>query len=135
MADDLSGEQPALLSTTRAQRADWQLAIPVVLALSAIFAVTIPFAKQPLGYVWAFIPSYQTALAITDLLTASVLLAQFNITRSRALLDWLANCGRRRRQRLQPGRRAPLARACWRAVVRRAPRRYRRQGWRAGRRR
>src|SRR5262249_15871315 len=37
------------------------------------------------------IPSYQTALAVTDLLTAGLLLAQFSITRARALL--VLGCG------------------------------------------
>src|SRR4051812_37474125 len=86
MAADLSAEQPVLLSTAPATRADWRLALPVVLLSLAAFFVTIPFAKQQLAYVWAFIPTYQTALAITDFMTAGLLLAQFNITRSRALL-------------------------------------------------
>ena len=91
MADAPAGVQPVLLSTARATRADWQLAVPVVVLLLLIFVVTVPFAKQQLAYVWAFIPIYQTALAITDLLTAGLLLAQFNITRSRAML--VLGCG------------------------------------------
>jgi hypothetical protein len=70
MSDDPTGEQPVLLSTAPAQRADWRLAIPVVLALFAIFLVTVPFAQIQFPYVWGFIPIYQTALVITDLLTA-----------------------------------------------------------------
>lgn len=88
---DRSGEQPVLLSTSRATAADWRVAVPVALTSLIVFVVCIPFARQPLGYVWAFIPTYQTALAITDLMTAGVLLAQFNITRSRALL--VLGCG------------------------------------------
>ncbi len=91
MAADLPGEQPVLLSTAPATRADWRLALPVVLLSLAVFLAAIPFARQQFGYVWAFIPIYQTALAITDLMTAGVLLAQFNITRSRALL--VLGCG------------------------------------------
>lgn len=91
MADDPGGTEPVLLSTAPAQRSDWQLAIPVVAVLAVTCAVTLPFVKMPLGYVWPFIPSYQTALAITDLLTAALLLAQFNITRTRALL--VLGCG------------------------------------------
>jgi hypothetical protein len=86
MSADLSGEQPVLLSTAPATRADWRIALPVVLLSLVFFLFAVPFAKQQLGYVWAFIPTYQAALAITDLLTAGLLLAQFNITRSRALL-------------------------------------------------
>jgi PAS domain S-box-containing protein len=40
----------------------------------------------PLTPVWAFIPSYQAALVINDLITAVVLFGQFRIVRSRALL-------------------------------------------------
>ena len=36
--------------------------------------------------VWAFIPSYQSALATNDLITAVLLYAQFGQLRSRALL-------------------------------------------------
>jgi PAS domain S-box-containing protein len=91
MADDPTAEQPALLSTAPAQRADWRLAVPVMLLLAAVFAVTLPFVKIQLAYVWPFIPTYQTGLAITDLLTAGLLLMQFNITRARALL--VLGCG------------------------------------------
>jgi two-component system sensor histidine kinase UhpB len=91
MANDPTGEEPVLLSSAPAQRADWQLAVPVVVALLAVFVVTVPFVQHRFPYVWGFIPVYQTALAITDLLTAGLLLAQFNITRSRALL--MLGCG------------------------------------------
>ena len=36
--------------------------------------------------IWAFIPSYQSALATNDLITAVLLYAQFGLLRSRALL-------------------------------------------------
>jgi PAS domain S-box-containing protein len=91
MADDPTGEQPVLLSTAPAQRADWRLAIQVVAVLLAVFAVTVPFVQHQFPQVWGFIPIYQTALAITELLTAGLLLAHFHITRSRALL--VLGCG------------------------------------------
>jgi PAS domain S-box-containing protein len=86
MVGDKTGEQPVLLSTARATRADWRLALPAVVLLLAVFLATVPYAKLQLAYVPPFIPIYQTALAITDLMTAGLLLAQFNITRSRAIL-------------------------------------------------
>jgi PAS domain S-box-containing protein len=86
MSADPFGEQPVLLSTALATRADWRLALPVVLLSLAAFFITIPLVKLQFAYVSAFIPTYQTALAITDLMTAGLLLAQFNITRSRAML-------------------------------------------------
>ena len=51
-----------------------------------IFLAVMPFAKVQLAEVRAFIPSYQAALAIGDLLTAAMLYAHFNALRSRALL-------------------------------------------------
>ena len=56
-----------------------------------MFAVIVPFAKHQLGSIPALIPSHLTAVAIIDLLTAGLLLAQFDITRSRALL--VLGCG------------------------------------------
>lgn len=52
----------------------------------AIFLAAVPFAKVPLAQVWAFIPSYESAIVINDLITAVLLFGQFNILRSRALL-------------------------------------------------
>jgi Membrane-associated sensor, integral membrane domain len=40
----------------------------------------------PLGRVWAFIPIYQSALLVNDLITAILLLGQFSFLRSRGLL-------------------------------------------------
>src|SRR6202007_1845603 len=51
-----------------------------------IFLGLAPFARQPLPHVWAFIPVYESALTISDLITAAILVIQFNILRSRALL-------------------------------------------------
>ena len=56
-----------------------------------MFVVIVPFARQPLTPVWAFIPIYEAALAINDLITAVLLLAQFLILRTRRLL--LLGCG------------------------------------------
>src|SRR5689334_19210479 len=91
MADDPNGEQPVLLATAPAKRSDWRLATFVIALLSALFAVMLPFSKVQLAFVSEFLPIYQTALAITGLLTAGFLLAQFNINRSRGLL--VLGCG------------------------------------------
>jgi hypothetical protein len=58
----------------------------VVLVSLAVFVAAVPFAQVPLTPVWAFIPSYQAALVLNDLLTAVVLFGQFRIVGSRALL-------------------------------------------------
>ena len=46
----------------------------------------MPFAGVPLAPVPAFVASYQSALALNDLITAVLLFSQFGILRSRALL-------------------------------------------------
>jgi two-component system sensor histidine kinase/response regulator len=73
------------LSTLPAGRGEQQLALAVVLLSGLIFLAAAPFAKEPLARVPAFIPIYQSALAINDLITAVLLFGQFGILRSRAL--------------------------------------------------
>ena len=53
---------------------------------AAVFIIAVPVAKVRLSPVWAFIPVYQSALVINDLITAVLLFGQFAILRSRALL-------------------------------------------------
>ncbi len=91
MAHELTNERPAFLSTLPAGRGERRLAAAVVLVSVAIFLAAAPFAKVPLPQVWAFIPIYQSALVINDLITAALLFGQFRILRSRALL--LLACG------------------------------------------
>jgi signal transduction histidine kinase len=86
MAGELTDERSFFLSTLPAGRRDRRLAIAVVAASAAIFALAAPFAKVPLAPVAAFIPIYESALVINDLITAVLLFGQFNILRSRALL-------------------------------------------------
>jgi signal transduction histidine kinase len=81
-----SDERPVFLSTLPAGPRERRLALAVVLASAAIFAAAVPFAKEPLPQIWAFIPAYESALAINDLITAVLLFGQFAILRSRALL-------------------------------------------------
>jgi PAS domain S-box-containing protein len=65
--------------------------LAAVLVSTAIFIAAAPLARQPLPQVWAFIPIYESALAINDLVTAVLLLSQFLILRTRRLL--LLACG------------------------------------------
>ena len=59
----------------------------VTICLSALLCVLlVPFAKLPLEKVWAFIPAYQSALIVNDLITAVLLFGQFYILRALALL-------------------------------------------------
>src|SRR5581483_237263 len=63
-----------------------RLALAVALVSSVVFVAALPFARRPLAPVWAFIPIYEAALAINDVVTAVLLLAQFLILRARRLL-------------------------------------------------
>ena len=74
------------LSTLPATARDRKIAFAVVAASAIFFAAALPFCRLPLPQVPAFVASYQSALAICDLITAILLLSQFSLLRSRALL-------------------------------------------------
>ena len=86
MAQRVVAEQAVFLATAPAGPRDRRLAAGVVGVSSVIFLALIPFAQQPLPHVWGFIPIYESAIAFSDLITAAILLIQFNILRLRALL-------------------------------------------------
>jgi len=67
-------------------KVDRQLAVAMVAASVAIFVVLAPFAQVPLTPVLGFIPVYQSALFMSDAITAAILFGQFSIQRTRALL-------------------------------------------------
>ncbi|MGZ5155499.1 MAG: response regulator [Caldimonas sp.] len=58
----------------------------MVLLSAALFAAAAPFAKQGLPQIQAFIPGYEAALVVTDLITVVLLFGQFRIARSSAVL-------------------------------------------------
>ena len=74
------------LLTLPAGRTDRRLARAVVAVSLLVFAVVAPFARVKLHEIWAFIPSYESALALNDLITAVLLYSQYPAYRSRALL-------------------------------------------------
>src|SRR3984957_17778740 len=74
------------LSTLPATRRDRAAALAVVGVSTVLFACAVPFASTPLTQIPAFVASYQSALAIIDLITAVLLFSRFGILRSRALL-------------------------------------------------
>ena len=65
---------------------DRTAALAVVGVSAVLFAIAVPFAGVPLAPMPAFVASYQSALAVNDLITAVLLFSQFAILRSRALL-------------------------------------------------
>ncbi|HLH88958.1 MAG TPA: MASE4 domain-containing protein [Xanthobacteraceae bacterium] len=82
-------EQRNFLLTTAARPFDRRVARAALAAFAAscvIFIAVAPLASVQLPAIWAFVPSYQSALAINDLITAVLLFAQFPTIRSRALL-------------------------------------------------
>ena len=83
---DVAAERQPVLSTLPAALGESRLALVVVLVSAALFAIAVPFANIPLAQVWAFIPVYQSALVVNDVVTAVLLFGQFGISRSNALL-------------------------------------------------
>jgi len=74
------------LSTMPATRRDRAAAFAVVGVSFVLFVCVLPFVGMPLAPVPAFVASYQSALAINDLITALLLFSQFVILRWWALL-------------------------------------------------
>ena len=79
-------ELPLFLSTAIAARKNYRLPLAAAVLSLAVFGVAVPFARVPLPQIRGFIPVYQSALVVSDLITAVLLFAQFSILRSRALL-------------------------------------------------
>jgi signal transduction histidine kinase len=77
------GMSVAVLPPSRSER---RLAVAVVVLSAIAFVAAVPLAKRPLAPVSAFVPIYQTALAVNDLVTALLLFGQFNYLRLRGLL-------------------------------------------------
>ncbi len=82
-----STERSTFLSTLPASQTDRTAALAIVGISAILFALAVPYAGTPLGHYPAFVASYQSALAVCDIVTAVLLLAQFKVLRSRALLS------------------------------------------------
>lgn len=75
-----------MLSTLPADPGERRVALATIAALTLLFAAAVPFAKLPMAQIWAFIPTYQSALIVIDLITAVLLFSQFATSRSDGLL-------------------------------------------------
>ena len=84
-AGPMLGER-AFITTLPATGRDERRAVFAVGVSAALFLAALPFAKVQLAQVWAFIPAYQAALVVSDLVTAALLLGQVRFSRSRPLL-------------------------------------------------
>ena len=81
-----SADQLMFLSTATPSRAERRIALAAILVSVVVFAACLPFARTPLGIQPAFIPTYEAAIVINDLLTAALLFGQFRMLRSPGLL-------------------------------------------------
>ena len=83
---DMTDSGRIFLSTIPAGRRERRLTLGFVLVSVTVFLAAAPFAKAPLPPVPAFLPMYQSALVINELITSVLLLGQYAILRARALL-------------------------------------------------
>jgi diguanylate cyclase (GGDEF)-like protein len=86
MADGQTHERPIFLSDQPGGRGECRFAAAVIGCSTLIFLGLAPFAKLPLAPVPAFIPIYQSALLINDLMTAVFLLGQSQYSHGKALI-------------------------------------------------
>ena len=86
MARDLTDERAFFLPTLPAGPKDRWLAAATLAVSAVVFLAAAPFAKVPLAPLSAFIPAYQIAVVINDLITAGLLFGQYSILQSRGLL-------------------------------------------------
>jgi len=79
------------LSTAPAGLGGRRFTLALVLASAVVFCVVAPFAARPLSRVDAFIPIYESALVLLDLVTAVLLFGQASVIGTMAL--WVLASG------------------------------------------
>jgi signal transduction histidine kinase len=77
---------PLVIATMAATTRHRAIAVGIGIVLIVAAAVMAPFASTQVGRNDAFIPVLQTVVSVVDLITATLLFAQFSIQRQRALL-------------------------------------------------
>ena len=83
---DEGNEVPPLIASMPASAQQRRTAFGVVIFLSVVFAIVIPFATIQVARIDAFIPVVQSIICFADLITAVFLFAQYSIQPQRALL-------------------------------------------------
>jgi len=78
-------EPTAVLSSLPAGRNEQRFACAVIVASTLVFLVLVPFAQVPLPTLPAFIPIYQSALVINDVVTVVFLLGQRRFSQTNEL--------------------------------------------------
>ena len=86
MPGDVAEVRALSLASMPATATQHRLAVGAVVVSIGAFAVLAPFGRQPLAQVPAFLPIYQSALVVCDVITAILLFGQFRILGARALL-------------------------------------------------
>ena len=86
MNDPITSRSNALLVTASAPLGARRRALVIVIALFVAFCALAPFARHPMPRVEAFIPVFDSTLALINLVTASSLLVVFRRSRMRAVL-------------------------------------------------
>lgn len=76
----------ALLAATPANDTDRRLALAAIAVSLIAFVFLAPFAKVPLPKLLAFIPAYQFALVVNDVITAALLYREFEVLRTRRIM-------------------------------------------------
>jgi signal transduction histidine kinase len=79
-------ETPLLIASIPASAQQNRIAFGVVIFLTAVFAMAMPFATVQVARIQVFIPVTQSVVLFADLITAVFLFAQFSIQPQRALL-------------------------------------------------
>jgi len=74
-----------LLNQPADRRQRWRAGLVLIVSV-LVFGALVPFVRVPLGFLPAFIPIYESALLINDMVTAVLLFGQYRILRSRALM-------------------------------------------------
>ncbi|WP_158290258.1 MASE4 domain-containing protein [Ramlibacter sp. WS9] len=82
----VASSRSPFLSTLSPGRSQWYAAWAVGLLSVALFLALAPSAKVPWPQVPAFLPIYQSALIVVDMITMTLLLGQYTILRFRGLL-------------------------------------------------
>src|SRR5689334_11837435 len=75
------------LSSLPATGGERRLGLIVILVSLGVFLAAIPFAKVDLAHIDAFIPAYDSAVFINDLITSVLLFGQFAIVGKRGLMS------------------------------------------------
>jgi diguanylate cyclase (GGDEF)-like protein len=78
-------QRPVPLSSLAAGRGEYRLACAIMVVSTLVFVALAPLARTPLAPLPAFIPIYQSAQLINDLITAIFLFGQRQFVRSSAL--------------------------------------------------